>query len=312
VGEACEQLQLRPPDVVEGMDTAGPLLAERPYSLIFAEAAQARAVLETLVELESSAALIVLGSRLTAVDGFELALHGADAVLQEPVDAAALIECMERVLHGPTAVSRLAASLVGRSGLKDVQHAIRHAMFLSALDRTHGNRHAAARMLRINRRAVQIVAKELADDHGQDAAPARLPGVRPLLRTPLPDSEEDVRRQVHRRVDWLAPGVILWRELPVQSPVSVDQVFERVRQLAGNEPFNLIVDLTSASYPPESVRARLREGFRSLPNVGRVAIYAGENDVLGLAARFVLTPTEGWDVSIHEDFAVACDATGVR
>src|SRR5690606_8743851 len=73
-------------------------------------------------------------------------------------------------LHGPSALDRMAAAHLGRYGLKDAQHVVRRSMIAEALGRTNGNRHAAARLLRVDRRAVQLALKELEDI--ESSAPA--------------------------------------------------------------------------------------------------------------------------------------------
>lgn len=57
----------------------------------------------------------------------------------------------------------VAEKCVGRLGIKEAQKLVRAAMFREALRRESGNRHATARMLRIDRRYVLKMLKETAE-----------------------------------------------------------------------------------------------------------------------------------------------------
>jgi DNA-binding NtrC family response regulator len=87
--------------------------------------------------------------------------------LPEPV--ARLIEAHARAhfedhATPPSAEEALiaAASLeVGRLGVREAQDVVRRTMYLEALARTKGSRKAAARLLGVDRRAVQRIAADL-------------------------------------------------------------------------------------------------------------------------------------------------------
>jgi DNA-binding NtrC family response regulator len=55
---------------------------------------------------------------------------------------------------------KMARLLVGRVGLRDAVSMLRSAMVEEALERANGSRHGAARLLRVNRRAIQRHASE--------------------------------------------------------------------------------------------------------------------------------------------------------
>jgi DNA-binding NtrC family response regulator len=87
--------------------------------------------------------------------------------LPEPV--VRLIEAHARAHFGAHAVAAsgeealiAAASLeVGRLGVREAQDVVRRTMYLEALARTKGSRKAAARLLGVDRRAVQRIAADL-------------------------------------------------------------------------------------------------------------------------------------------------------
>jgi DNA-binding NtrC family response regulator len=68
------------------------------------------------------------------------------------------------------AVSAAARGSVGRLGVKEAQKALRAEMFREALRQAKGNRHAAARVLRCDRR---YVLKMLQEDPELEASPQR-------------------------------------------------------------------------------------------------------------------------------------------
>ncbi len=155
-------------------------------------------------------------------------LEGAEECIERPFDVDEAVDCMERVLHGPSILDQVAAAQVGRLGLKEMQHRVRQAMFTHALERTDGNRHAAARLLEVNRRAVQLAAKELDDARMSPPAMKSVRISRALRPPPVSGLRlvGDTSALVHERVTLYAPGTVLWRELPRRTPESVASVFE--------------------------------------------------------------------------------------
>jgi DNA-binding NtrC family response regulator len=146
---------------------------------------EARAHLDESVDLlvcdlclgrDSGVEVFALAARLTAPPAmiamtghaarsvvFDLACSGVLAFLEKPFTPADLEQRIADVATmAPQLLRRLARAYVGRYGAREAQRLVRYAMFQEALERTEGNRHAAARLLGVDRRAVQLMAAELA------------------------------------------------------------------------------------------------------------------------------------------------------
>ena len=92
---------------------------------------------------------------------FDLAYSGVGAFLEKPFTPEALEQRITHISTGAPFLARLARAYVGVYGVLEAQRLVRHAMFQEALERTQGNRHAAARLLQVDRRAVQLMAAQL-------------------------------------------------------------------------------------------------------------------------------------------------------
>ena len=105
------------------------------------------------------------------------------------------------------------------------------------------------------------------------------------------------------------PGILLWRELPVQSLFSLDVVEERLQILTRDlDRYDLLIDLVRATPPSPAVRARLKRIFTSQAKLGRVAVFTGKNVMLNVAAKFVLGGSVGLrKYSVHRDAEEALD-----
>jgi two-component system response regulator HydG len=142
---------------------------------------EARAQLDESVELlvcdlclgaDSGLELFALANRLPvppamlAITGhaprelvFELACSGVSAFMEKPFTPDQFEQRVSSIsTRAPQLLARLARAYVGVYGVREAQRLVRHAMFHEALERTQGNRHAAARLLQVDRRAVQLMA----------------------------------------------------------------------------------------------------------------------------------------------------------
>lgn len=109
-------------------------------------------------QLEANSRLVVVGS-LDATSVFRLRIAGVDAY-SESLDLVPLSRAL--VVSGvDDSLLAVARRTVGRVGLKEAQKVLRAEMFREALRRVDGNRHAAARVLRIDRRYVLKMLKEI-------------------------------------------------------------------------------------------------------------------------------------------------------
>lgn len=92
---------------------------------------------------------------------FTLSRHGVSATLPAAFDSAEVAHALGDLIVEDTALTRVARAHVGAIGVKQLVTQVRDAMFDEALSRTGGNRHAAARLLGVDRKRVQAMAERL-------------------------------------------------------------------------------------------------------------------------------------------------------
>jgi hypothetical protein len=115
-----------------------------------------------------------------------------------------------------------------------------------------------------------------------------------------PDSSPEEIEAIRRRISLLRDDVILYREMPVQSPFHLDLFQEELVRLAKTLPaIALLIDLTEAKPPNARTRERLREIFRGLTNLRAAAVFTERNFVLNIAAKFVLSGLGLRSYTIH-------------
>jgi hypothetical protein len=104
-----------------------------------------------------------------------------------------------------------------------------------------------------------------------------------------PDSTPEEIAAIRARIAPLVADVILYREMPVQSPFHLDLFEQELLRLSAAMPeLALLIDLTEAQPPSAQTRERLREIFGQLANLRAVAVFTHKNFVINLAAKFVL------------------------
>jgi hypothetical protein len=103
--------------------------------------------------------------------------------------------------------------------------------------------------------------------------------------------------------------VLLLRELPVQSPFSIDVMFDRVEALSQDWPqFAYVVDLTEAKRPNPQTRAALKvRATRIQPRLAHVAIVVGNNLIMRAMARLFAHSMGLLSASIHATRAEAIE-----
>ena len=292
-----ECLRIPAPRVCESVEDARELIGRPDLDLVFADLEQADEVLDALSLAPGAARLVLVGDQLPARRAFEFARRGVDAWLEDDPNVEEVLIAIEEALSGPSQLQRVAAANLGRHGLKEAQNVVRTSMIEEALTRTRGNRHAAARLLQVDRRAVQLALKDMEDQVDSDWIASL---------TAANDGDADALRQVVLdRVNKHSEQVVEWRELPVQSLASVKEVFGRIAFLTSSEPINLVIDLSRAQLPSAAVRASLREHFGRIPGLRRVSVAIGDNLAMGFAARMVLAESPDCIVTLHETFEQA-------
>lgn len=120
--------------------------------------------------------MIAISGQASRTEVFELMCWGVSGYLEKPFTPAQLAECLNASGEAVGPLARVARAHVGRFGAREAQQMVKLTMFHEALERTRGNRHAAARLLRVDRRIVQLMAPEVSDAFGDQAEP---PGPEP-------------------------------------------------------------------------------------------------------------------------------------
>lgn len=113
------------------------------------------------------------------------------------------------------------------------------------------------------------------------------------------------------RVFILDEGLVFMHELPVQSPFSVNLMFDRMELLARTwERFAYVVDLTEAKRPDAETRAALKARVgRLVPRVAHVAVVVGDNLLMRAMARLFAFNMGLASVGIHSTRAEAIEET---
>jgi len=102
-----------------------------------------------------------------------------------------------------------------------------------------------------------------------------------------PGATREETEAIADRVSIVDERVLLMYELPVQSPFSVNLMFDRVEHFARAwDRFAYVVDLTEAKRPDPETRAVLKaRAIRLLPRITHVAVAVGDNLLMRAMAR---------------------------
>ena len=124
-----------------------------------------------------------------------------------------------------------------------------------------------------------------------------------------PGATREESEAIADRVSVVGERILLIYELPVQSPFSVDLMFDRVEQLARAwDRFAYVVDLTEAKRPGPEARAALKiRVVRLLPRITHVAVAVGDNLLMRAMARLFAYGMGLPSVGIHATRAEAIE-----
>jgi hypothetical protein len=124
-----------------------------------------------------------------------------------------------------------------------------------------------------------------------------------------PGATREETEAIADRVSIVDERVLLMYELPVQSPFSVNLMFDRVERFGRAwDRFAYVVDLTEAKRPDPETRAALKARvLRLLPRITHVAIAVGDNLLMRAMARLFAYGMGLPSVGIHETRAEAIE-----
>ena len=124
------------------------------------------------------------------------------------------------------------------------------------------------------------------------------------------DMTPEERRTLLSRVYVVEPGIVFYREVPVQSVESIDLMLARLYELGCEWPtFIEILDLSTVVRPTPAVRAVIRSWMLRLsPRMAHLCVIIEKNFVMRAVARFVAYSMNITQVSFFETEAEALDA----
>ena len=116
--------------------------------------------------------------------------------------------------------------------------------------------------------------------------------------------------ELRARVWKLDDGLFMFDEVPVQTPFTIDVLFDRLEQLTdGLERFAYVVDLSLVKRPDARVRERLRHRVgRIRPRLAHVAAVVGGNAVIRAVARLAAFAIGFRSFTIHASSDEAVEA----
>lgn len=118
------------------------------------------------------------------------------------------------------------------------------------------------------------------------------------------------RRTLLSRVYVVEPGIVFYREIPVQSVESIDLMLARLYELSCEWPtFIEVLDLSTVVRPTPAVRAVIRSWMLRLsPRMAHLCVIIEKNFVMRAVARFVAYSMNITNVTFFETEAEALDA----
>ena len=124
-----------------------------------------------------------------------------------------------------------------------------------------------------------------------------------------PESTPEERQAIADRVSVVDAGILVIREMPVQSPFSVHLMYDRIEALSQDwDRFAYVVDLTEAKRPNPETRAALKERSQRISRrISHVAIVVGTNELMRIMARLFAYGMGLASVSIHATNAEAIE-----
>ena len=126
-----------------------------------------------------------------------------------------------------------------------------------------------------------------------------------------PDAAPSERMELRDRVWRVEDRLFMLLEVPVQSPFTLDVMFDRLEELAaGLDRFAYVVDLSGVKRPDARARERLRQRVGQInPRLAHVAVVVGANAVIRAVAKLAAFAIGFRSISFHasvEDAVEAC------
>jgi hypothetical protein len=120
----------------------------------------------------------------------------------------------------------------------------------------------------------------------------------------------DERDELRARIRKLDDRLFLFNEVPVQTPFTLDVLFDRLEELTeGLDRFAYVVDLSGVKRPDARVRERLRQRVgRISPHLAHVAAVVGGNAVIRAVAKMAAFAAGFRSFTVHASVDGAIEA----
>jgi len=121
----------------------------------------------------------------------------------------------------------------------------------------------------------------------------------------------DLRAELRQRVWQIDDRLFMMAEVAVQTPFTLDALFDRLEELAvGLDRFAYVVDLTGVTRPNARVREKLRQRVGQIsPRLVHVSVVIGGSVVIRAVAKLAAFATGFRSFSFHvsvDDAVEAC------
>jgi hypothetical protein len=116
--------------------------------------------------------------------------------------------------------------------------------------------------------------------------------------------------ELRQRVTRIDERVFKFQEVPTQTPVTVDAMFDRLGELTtGLDRFAYVVDLAGVGRPDARTRARLKERILQINDrLAHVGVAVGANAVIRAVAKLVAFASGFRSFSFHDSVDEATEA----
>ena len=124
------------------------------------------------------------------------------------------------------------------------------------------------------------------------------------------DASPAERSELRDRVSKLDDRLFMMVEVPVQTPFTLDMLFDRLEELAaGLDRFAYVVDLSGVKRPDARVREKLRERVTQInPRLAHVGVVVGANAVIRAVAKLAAFAIGFRSISFHTSVDEAVEA----
>jgi hypothetical protein len=124
------------------------------------------------------------------------------------------------------------------------------------------------------------------------------------------DASPSERTELQERVWRVEDRLFMMVEVPIQSPFTLDVLFDRLEELAaGLDRFAYVVDLSGVKRPDARTRERLRQRVTQInPHLAHVGVVVGANAVIRAVAKLAAFAVGFRSISFHMSVDGAVEA----